>query len=154
MPEIFIFRKTISLNKILVFVFTFLNLRFGRSPRTRSHIPTLSKRRSQLSLVSVRWCLAYVSVSSTMCEYSNVIVLKTTKNYPKSLFSVKLALLYKTYFDTFEFSNKKMKALCNQMLYKLCTVKCVYHCIFYYATIAYHVGLNAVLGLPHPGPMS
>ena len=23
---------------------------------------------------------------------------------------------------------------------------------FYYATIAYHVGLNAVLGLPHPGP--
>ena len=26
--------------------------------------------------------------------------------------------------------------------------------IFYYATIAYHVGLNAVLGLPHPGPTS
>ena len=25
---------------------------------------------------------------------------------------------------------------------------------FYYATIAYHVGLNAVLGLPHPGPTS
>ena len=24
--------------------------------------------------------------------------------------------------------------------------------LFYYATIAYHVGLNAVLGLPHPGP--
>ena len=27
-------------------------------------------------------------------------------------------------------------------------------CCFYYATIAYHVGLNAVLGLPHPGPTS
>ena len=26
--------------------------------------------------------------------------------------------------------------------------------LFYYATIAYHVGLNAVLGLPHPGPTS
>ena len=25
------------------------------------------------------------------------------------------------------------------------------NCTFYYATIAYHVGLNAVLGLPHPG---
>ena len=25
---------------------------------------------------------------------------------------------------------------------------------FYYATIAYHVGLNAVLGLSHPGPTS
>ena len=25
---------------------------------------------------------------------------------------------------------------------------------FYYATIAYHVGLNADLGLPHPGPTS
>ena len=25
---------------------------------------------------------------------------------------------------------------------------------FYYATIAYHVGLNAVLRLPHPGPTS
>ena len=25
---------------------------------------------------------------------------------------------------------------------------------FYYTTIAYHVGLNAVLGLPHPGPTS
>ena len=25
---------------------------------------------------------------------------------------------------------------------------------FYYATKAYHVGLNAVLGLPHPGPTS
>ena len=25
---------------------------------------------------------------------------------------------------------------------------------FYYATIAYHVGLNVVLGLPHPGPTS
>ena len=25
---------------------------------------------------------------------------------------------------------------------------------FYYATIAYHVGLNAVPGLPHPGPTS
>ena len=25
---------------------------------------------------------------------------------------------------------------------------------FYYATIAYHVGLDAVLGLPHPGPTS
>ena len=25
---------------------------------------------------------------------------------------------------------------------------------FYYATIAYHVGLNAVLGLPYPGPTS
>ena len=25
---------------------------------------------------------------------------------------------------------------------------------FYYATIAYHVGLNALLGLPHPGPTS
>ena len=28
------------------------------------------------------------------------------------------------------------------------------NCKFYYATIAYHVGLNAVLGLPHPGPTS
>ena len=26
--------------------------------------------------------------------------------------------------------------------------------LFYYATIAYHVGLNAVLGLPHLGPTS
>ena len=28
------------------------------------------------------------------------------------------------------------------------------YALFYYATIAYHVGLNAVLGLPHPGPTS
>ena len=31
---------------------------------------------------------------------------------------------------------------------------CVFNSKFYYATIAYHVGLNAVLGLPHPGPTS
>ena len=29
-----------------------------------------------------------------------------------------------------------------------------YKYTFYYATIAYHVGLNADLGLPHPGPTS
>ena len=37
------------------------------------------------------------------------------------------------------------------------TAECILNCLklgFYYATIAYHVGLNAVLGLPHPGPTS
>ena len=37
---------------------------------------------------------------------------------------------------------------------KICRNEFALHTTFYYATIAYHVGLNAVLGLPHPGPTS
>ena len=37
---------------------------------------------------------------------------------------------------------------------QICIVSPMHRSSFYYATIAYHVGLNAVLGLPHPGPTS